>query len=1113
MKRFRNTKMAVIVIAVALSTGLGGAAFASTGIRAGNAYVGSAPAITTAQLNSSGRIVYDSLNSPVPPDTWGLSFGGTNTAEFGNEITPASPASTLSSVVVSLDSQACENSTGTNANGDPLGCFTNPGATFPLSITMYLYNAASPVGAPIASDTQSFNVPYRPSAASIADPGACSSGNNWSGSPNDGTQWYDSSDGNCYYGITYDAVFNNWSGVVLPSSVVYGITYNATSGPGSSLNVELSDESTDVTVGSDTNPGNVFVAVGPGSNDAGGPTGEVTCSTSVGATLAQVSTASGSSGNCGASAPEANGAVTDIPAVEFITASPLYDSLNSPAPPDTWGLSFGGTNTAEFGNEITPVSTASPLSSVVVALDSQACENSTGTNANGDPLGCVTNPGAIFPLSITMYLYNAASPVGAPIASDTQSFNTPYRPSADASKCATGNNWSGYPNDGTQWYDSSAANCYYGITYDAVFNNWGGLVLPSNVVYGIKYNATSGPGSSLNVELSDESTDVTAGSDTHPGNVFVAVGPGSNDAGGPTGEVTCSTSVGATFAQVSTASGNSGNCGASAPEGNGTVANIPAVEFNTLAPFDLAGAGNVVTTPVMDAIAAIATPGHQGTTNLFDAFGPTGSATVNTTDPNTPSGVNCAAQTRPTSESAALEALAGTLSGTTAGCLQFVTSSRGPASGDPSGLTWIPFAQDIVDFAVTNTSAIPRTLSLAELQAYYTCQSGVVGTQGAAGNPGYNGYARNPVLPQSGSDTRSFWESLMGITDSAIGGAAFGSGALGCIINGVNPTNPSQLWPENNGALIDDYELEPFSAAQYEIQADDLVTDLRGRAILGDIENPDGSVWEPQVVNGPGSLTGVAIAGGFERELYNVVPTADTTGYGPLNEEIQQVFVGPNSDMCSLTAFGGEIRATILQYHLLPDPSCGSTNVLRSIAYYTVTPASGTWTRSTTPFTSDTPDLQSVSGSGAVTLTITSTSAYADNGFYMVLGTLGSLNGYAVQGTGSPFGDNLYFGYGTAASGDFFNWKGDGTFATAGNTEYGFGPTSLGGNVVVNGSSSFFMNNAGTCTSGGTYDYTLTQLKAGACGLTPSTPVALWVGDTLGSGGSASTTITSVSAY
>jgi hypothetical protein len=86
------------------------------------------------------------------------------------------------------------------------------------------------------------------------------------------------------------------------------------------LNVLFSTESASgaVTVGSDTDPGNLFVA-GLGSNALGGPTGEITCSP-VGTTFAEYNTAVGATG-CGTDTQQASGApfepIAFVPAVEF----------------------------------------------------------------------------------------------------------------------------------------------------------------------------------------------------------------------------------------------------------------------------------------------------------------------------------------------------------------------------------------------------------------------------------------------------------------------------------------------------------------------------------------------------------------------------------------------------------------------------------------------------------------------------------------------------------------------------------------------------------------------------------------------------------------------------
>ena len=84
----------------------------------------------------------------------------------------------------------------------------------------------------------------------------------------------------------------------------------------------------------------------------------------------------------------------------------------------------------------------------------------------------------------------------------------------------------------------------------------------------------------------------------------------------------------------------------------------------------------------------------------------------------------------------------------------------------------------------------------------------------------------------------------------------------------------------------------------------------------------------------------------------------------------------------------------------------------------------------------------------SVNLSITSATGYADNGFYMVLGTLGNLtNGYTITGSGSGFGTNLYFNTNPTGN-DFFEWGGPQytVYTTVpGNTSYILGPSSSGG--------------------------------------------------------------------
>jgi hypothetical protein len=236
----------------------------------------------------------------MPPDWWSLAFDATSTSALGNKINLTSSGAKLNNVVVELDSQA----TGTG--------------TFSLPITLTIYQPGSPagtVGTQIATDTQTFAIPYAPAA----DPVNCAAGTAsiFPGYSNDGTQWFDAATGSCYYGIT-DAVTFDFSsqGVTLPGTVVYEISYDGTTGPAQSLNVLLSTEAPDgaVAVGSDTDPGNVFIT--STSNPA--TTGEMTCSNAQ-TGFVEYNTAYSTTNGCGASIGTTP--VGFVPAVEFNTAS------------------------------------------------------------------------------------------------------------------------------------------------------------------------------------------------------------------------------------------------------------------------------------------------------------------------------------------------------------------------------------------------------------------------------------------------------------------------------------------------------------------------------------------------------------------------------------------------------------------------------------------------------------------------------------------------------------------------------------------------------------------------------------------------------------------------
>lgn len=157
-----------------------------------------------------GQVIYDSTVSPLPGNLPSVGAEAYAFNQFGDGITFAGTSRRLTTVTLTLSSWACQS--GAWYSGD---CVTTPGATFNVPITFNIYNAGNPVpGSQIATLTQTFSVPYRPSA----DNTNCTGG-----------RWYDAGSGLCFNGkaanITFDFSSQN---VTLPNSVVYGVVYNTT---------------------------------------------------------------------------------------------------------------------------------------------------------------------------------------------------------------------------------------------------------------------------------------------------------------------------------------------------------------------------------------------------------------------------------------------------------------------------------------------------------------------------------------------------------------------------------------------------------------------------------------------------------------------------------------------------------------------------------------------------------------------------------------------------------------------------------------------------------------------------------------------------------------------
>jgi len=217
----------------------------------------------------------------------------------------------------------------------------------------------------------------------------------------------------------------------------------------------------------------------------------------------------------------------------------IYDSIVNPSPGNLPSLAFQAHQESEIGNQITFAGTARVLDNVVVQMSSWTCGNLAGGTS------CATTSGATFNEPITLNVYNAPTlgssapqgtliKPGALIATETVTFAIPYRPSADNTNCTGANAGAWYDSDIDQ-ATGSPVGCLNGFLNDITFN-FGHVVLPNSVVYGIALNTTTWGyhpyGNSqpcdattscgydgLNVGLTTASTP-SVGGDPNPGTIY-----------------------------------------------------------------------------------------------------------------------------------------------------------------------------------------------------------------------------------------------------------------------------------------------------------------------------------------------------------------------------------------------------------------------------------------------------------------------------------------------------------------------------------------------------------------------------------------------------------------
>jgi len=158
----------------------------------------------------------------------------------------------------------------------------------------------------------------------------------------------------------------------------------------------------------------------------------------------------------------------------------IYNNIPSPLPGNLPSIAFEANQAEQFGDQLQFAAGPRTLTTVTQGMSSWGCQS----GAWYDGL-CATTPGATFSHPITLNIYNVgpANSVGSLIASVTQTFAIPYRPSADNTNCTGAN--------AGKWYHAASATCFNGLATTVTFNLVGmGIVVPNNAIYSIGYNTT-----------------------------------------------------------------------------------------------------------------------------------------------------------------------------------------------------------------------------------------------------------------------------------------------------------------------------------------------------------------------------------------------------------------------------------------------------------------------------------------------------------------------------------------------------------------------------------------------------------------------------------------------
>ncbi len=157
-----------------------------------------------------------------------------------------------------------------------------------------------------------------------------------------------------------------------------------------------------------------------------------------------------------------------------VSLTPVYSNIPAALPGNVPSEAFEATSTSQFGGEVQLAGPTLGTTKVTVALSSWACQSGGAEDGS-----CVSAAGAKFEWPVTLHIYTAGAgdAVGTQIASLTKTFKMPYRPSANATKCAGNGGW------------YRMGSCFHGKLFKIAFP-LRGVSIPSKAIVSVSFNTT-----------------------------------------------------------------------------------------------------------------------------------------------------------------------------------------------------------------------------------------------------------------------------------------------------------------------------------------------------------------------------------------------------------------------------------------------------------------------------------------------------------------------------------------------------------------------------------------------------------------------------------------------